>query len=368
MKEDTTILVNSIITQATEELKFAEVHKDIQSECDKGNLVVTIKNSLNESSFRDPEKSDAYLSALARDGLQSLFAEVWDLPREWIDSAVFVTLPKPSTRLPREKPMPKNRFISKWEQYARDKGIQRKKRAKKTWDDVLKQWVPRYGYRKVKAEKEKNWVKEVPDHGDPYEDQFFKAAELKKENIAKNEYQRLRNIARNRKLRVPHVGVTNNEYSSIKDLGLAMHHARHATASLGKFQPDLPNERKVKGLGKKRRQEQTTGDGQVEKKQYIEAIKKVDKPQLNLDGAIHKQIKDENIRMDIQRTGGKKHPRRSKMGGRHRTKSDHRTDKLGKGFNKLKEKAKGKVRGRAKVQGKKRAGMGKGKDASKAKG
>lgn len=35
---------------------------------------------------------------------------------------------------------------------------------------------------------------------DPYEDQFAKKIEAKKERIAKNEYQRLRNIARNKKI------------------------------------------------------------------------------------------------------------------------------------------------------------------------
>ena len=35
---------------------------------------------------------------------------------------------------------------------------------------------------------------------DPYEDQFEKKNQAKKERVAKNEYQRLRNIARNRKI------------------------------------------------------------------------------------------------------------------------------------------------------------------------
>ena len=35
---------------------------------------------------------------------------------------------------------------------------------------------------------------------DPYEDQFEKRDQAKKERVAKNEYQRLRNIARNRKI------------------------------------------------------------------------------------------------------------------------------------------------------------------------
>jgi len=28
------------------------------------------------------------------------------------------------------------------------------------WDDVVKNWIPRYGYKKAKAEEEKNWMME----------------------------------------------------------------------------------------------------------------------------------------------------------------------------------------------------------------
>lgn len=35
---------------------------------------------------------------------------------------------------------------------------------------------------------------------DPYEDQFEKKIQAKKERVAKNEYQRLRNIAKNKKI------------------------------------------------------------------------------------------------------------------------------------------------------------------------
>lgn len=83
---------------------------------------------------------------------------------------------------------------------------------------LSQQWIPRYGFKKVQAEKEKNWVREVPDNVDPYEDQFAKAANLKKENIAKNEFQRLRNIARNSNVKLPSVGVTGNKFARPKDV------------------------------------------------------------------------------------------------------------------------------------------------------
>ncbi|KAG0719423.1 Ribosome biogenesis regulatory [Chionoecetes opilio] len=229
-----------------------------------------------------------------------------------------------------------------------------------------KRWVPRYGYRKIEAEKEKNWVKEVPGNADPYEDQFAKAAEMKKESIAKNEFQRLRNIAKSNKIKVPNVGVTGNEYASKKELNVAMHYAKNATASKGKFQPDLPNEKKAKGFGKKRKMEMTTGSGQAEKKRNIEVLEKMDKPHLNLDGAIHKEIRDDNVARDLDRKGGKVYGRRSKMGGRHRTKSDHKALKLGKGF-----KGKGKEhQGKPKSVPRKKTGapnkmQGKGRPAGK---
>ena len=48
-------------------------------------------------------------------------------------------------------------------------------------------------------------INQTPGHAydfvlDPYEDQFEKKIQAKKERVAKNEYQRLRNIAKNRKI------------------------------------------------------------------------------------------------------------------------------------------------------------------------
>lgn len=61
-------------------------------------------------------------------------------------------------------------------------------------------------------------MREVPDNVDPYEDQFAKAANIKKENIAKNEFQRLRNIARNSNVRLPSMGVSGNKFARPKDV------------------------------------------------------------------------------------------------------------------------------------------------------
>lgn len=41
-------------------------------------------------------------------------------------------------RIPREKKVPPPKQLTKWEQYAKEKGITKKKKEKKVWDDVLK--------------------------------------------------------------------------------------------------------------------------------------------------------------------------------------------------------------------------------------
>ena len=55
---------------------------------------------------------------------------------------------------------------------------------------AFQKWVPTYGKMKVQVEKEKNWVMEVPMQADPFEDQFKKVANKKKEVDAKNQFQK----------------------------------------------------------------------------------------------------------------------------------------------------------------------------------
>lgn len=58
----------------------------------------------------------------------------------------------------------------------------------------------------------------MPDSVHPNTDMFAERKRAKKENVAKNEYQRLRNIAAARKVKVPNVGLPPLEGS--------MHHSQ----------------------------------------------------------------------------------------------------------------------------------------------
>lgn len=160
---------------------------------------------------------------LTRDNIQILFNEVWKLPTERVEEAIVAKLPHPLYKLPRSKPVPKPRKPTKWEQFAKDKGITKKKKSKLTWDEQLKKWVPRFGFKKVQADNEKDWVIEVPANADPMEDQFAKRAQAKGERVAQNELQRLRNIAKARNVKIPRFGILDPQKSSSKDVSFLIH-------------------------------------------------------------------------------------------------------------------------------------------------
>ena len=87
--------------------------------------------------------------------------------------------------------------------------MKKKKKDRVVWDDVVKKWVPQFGYKKKQAEDEKNWVIPIKEGPDPVLNPHEKLEEDKKERKAKNELQRLRNIGRQKKVKIPTVGVVN---------------------------------------------------------------------------------------------------------------------------------------------------------------
>jgi regulator of ribosome biosynthesis len=73
-----------------------------------------------------------------------------------------LNLPAASTPLPREKPIPEAKPPTKWELFAKKKGIQDKKReGKMVYDEASGEWVPKWGYKGKNKEGENDWLVEV---------------------------------------------------------------------------------------------------------------------------------------------------------------------------------------------------------------
>lgn len=159
--------------------------------------------------------------------------------------------------------------------------------------------MPTYGYKHADAEKQKDWVLEVPQNVDPMEDMFQKKTDLRNEKIAKNEIQRMKNIVRARKNEVPRSGYLGPEAASSGQLLTAVTVAKSSTASVGKFQDKLPKEKDARGIGVKelipgsKRKASHISD-HPEKEANLDLIKSVlnKKPKIDIEKAISLQKQD----------------------------------------------------------------------------
>ncbi|KAG8224844.1 hypothetical protein J437_LFUL005447 [Ladona fulva] len=295
-----------------EKYKPITVNKPLDLEYDLGNLITVDKNDLDHKRLR--EDNDNYLKELARDNTQLIINKIWQLPTEKVDEVYAVKLPPSTFALPREKRIPKPKALTKWQEYAKEKGI-KKKKDKLVWDDVVQKWVPTYGYKRASVQRDKDWVLEVPQNADPYEDQFSKRVEEKKERVAKNELKRLRNLARSKNIKVPNIGLLPVENPSSTHLNIASHLAKTSTASLGKFQPKLPKEKpdaKPPSMIKKRKADSQVYNPGLEKKAHMSIVDNIlnKKPKLDVEKAVNTELynqdQERSEEKKTQKKGGKK--------------------------------------------------------------
>lgn len=277
-----------------EKLRSISVNKELDLEFDPGNLLAFDKNRIDTREFKD-SKGEDFLRSLARDNTQLLINEIWKLPTEKVEEVIVAKLPDPTTPLPREKPAPKPKPPTKWEQFAKLKGIQKKKKNNMVWDEVHKEWKRRWGYKRANDDT-KEWLIEVPQTADPNEDQFAKRNKAKKERVARNEYNRLKNIARAQKIKVPGTGLAPTAQQSKSELAQAVSIAKKSTASVGKFQENLPKEKTPRNTGKKRKFQPLIGDFSSEKQKQLDLLKIMDskKPRLDITKAVNKQMREED--------------------------------------------------------------------------
>lgn len=241
--------VTAALRAHNEKLASIEVTKDTVT-CDLGHLMAADSAPTDLKALKNKKQREEYIRDVSRDNTQILFNAIWQLPSKIEEDAVLVELPAPVMRLPREKPVPEEKAETKWEKFAKLKGITKTKRSRMVWDEEKGDWAPRWGYKRA-GDDTKAWALPVPDNADPYEDQFEKAAEAKKSRIAKNEKNRQRNLA----VAAGQSGKNKGQLDAKKDLEKAIMSTKKSTASIGKFDPVLANEPQIKtpGVGKKRK-------------------------------------------------------------------------------------------------------------------
>ena len=114
---------------------------------DLGNICALDVHPLQSSSLKGDGK-DNYLLSTARDNAQLLVNKLFQLPVEK-DPAVGAVgvLPPGTTPIPREKHVPEAKPLTKWEKFAKEKGIKNVKKSRKVYNEETKDFMPAFGYK-----------------------------------------------------------------------------------------------------------------------------------------------------------------------------------------------------------------------------
>ncbi|KAK3167796.1 hypothetical protein OEA41_004242 [Lepraria neglecta] len=180
------------------------VTKPIPHTYDLGNLL------LNDANPLPPTLSSALLATTARECAQSLINQLLlTCPITSTPTAgVLMTLPPPITPLPREKSLPAKKEETKWEKFAKKKGIKDKKRGegKMVFDEETQEWVPKWGYKGRNKSGEGEWIVEVDEKKEKERDEEGKGKTVRgegrrerMEKVKRNERKQRNNERKARK-------------------------------------------------------------------------------------------------------------------------------------------------------------------------
>ncbi|GAB2300349.1 hypothetical protein Dimus_034388 [Dionaea muscipula] len=201
-----------------------------------------------------------------------------------------VKLPPPTTRLPREKPFPKPKPPTKWEEFAKRKGIKKHKKDKIVYDEQTNKWKRRYGYDRVNDDADIPII-EAKMTDEPGEDPFSTRKAEKKQRVEKQEKNRLKNLKHAERvgalpshvqLAATALPITGSQVPQKKfsktELAEVAGTAATSTASGGKFDKKLPGEKPQNMKGKHRKflpVAQGRGMGSQEREQTEKILNKL---------------------------------------------------------------------------------------------
>ena len=203
----------------------------------------------------DDDEKEIVLKENATRATQLLINKIFNCPTEQSDAGPLAVLPSELFKLPREKRIPEAKPETKWEKFAREKGIKNKKRERMIFDEETQEYRPRFGYKRANNGIEDIPIVEIKNGQDPYADPWAEERKEKKARVTKNNKQHLKNQRRNGSYTpasVPGlpIDLINKDKKRGKEgIKQALQLAQHSTASLGRFDDMRKGEpaRKVKG-------------------------------------------------------------------------------------------------------------------------
>lgn len=121
---------------------------------------------------------------------------LFECPTESSEVGPLVILPNEVFQLPRSYKVPEPKPETKWEKFAKEKGILHKKKERMIYDENQQEFKPRYGYKRANNGIEDIPIIEIKKGQDPYQDPWADAKDEKKLRVKKNLKNQLRNQGR----------------------------------------------------------------------------------------------------------------------------------------------------------------------------
>lgn len=229
------------------------------------------------------------------------------------------------TKLPREKPLPKPKVPTRWEKFAKAKGVgkfksKKSEQGKTEWNEETKEWLPTYGYNSHRNAEP--WVIEVKPNEDPMEDKFAKLREEKKGRVEKNKKQQMRNIQEAAGVTGAAAAAANSK--SIDTIEQQLKIAKKNTASMGKFDKEIDTKGALKLKRDKRKFDAVAKDNE-EVKVEVEKIKKIAKKVV--DGIKEPKVSEKAVNRYIAE---EEHQAHQKKGKKFEKKSSKKVSKKSK--------------------------------------
>ncbi|CEG41616.1 ribosome biogenesis regulatory protein [Plasmopara halstedii] len=229
-------------------------------------------------------QNEKELALHARENVQLLINRIFELPRVMSDMGPLAQLPEPEVVIPREKPLPKPKVETKWEKFAKEKGIEKRKKSRKVFDEEKGEWSHSWGYQRA-GDDLKDWAVEMKA-GD-MEDPWTKRKQEKRAQVDKNVRAQMnnKNQGRGKQLagRTPTgipVELMNTDDVKAKQRGKdgtskTLEKVQFSTASMGKFDKMREGEAERKVKGKRNHFLPTTGAEATEKERSMNILKRV---------------------------------------------------------------------------------------------
>ncbi|XP_029815230.1 LOW QUALITY PROTEIN: ribosome biogenesis regulatory protein homolog [Manacus vitellinus] len=339
-------------SKEAEKRRSSRLEKELELEFDLGKLAGAGPQPRPPAAAAlrgSPRRERTLLRALARDNTQLLVSRLWELPADapaGAGAAWWRGLPPSPNlfRLPREKPSaaacpaPPTR----WEQFARLKGIRAARKTSLVWDEQAKEWRRAAGATASGGDPARAWLAEVPAGRRPRGRTSSRGLRReKRERVGRNELNRLRNLARAHRAGsdVPAAPLNPLHPTGHQDREELRRVAPRPPAGLHRLtrrlQPRLPNgaprKRASRSGGRKRRLEPLLGHLAAERSRKLELLRDMGskKPVLDITRAVNKQMRQEEAEAAAAHKG-KKQSQRGKRGRRQQRRRQQRPGRSGK--------------------------------------